>query len=87
MKQVRRWNAFEDLYGMNSAVLLISDRDRDFPIHSIDAEKDGSTANSDHGSRRRDLHVAGFRDLASDETGGTLDESEHRMVRATRQAD
>ncbi|RXH41901.1 hypothetical protein LRP30_09510 [Bradyrhizobium sp. C-145] len=72
---------------MNLTVLLISNGNRDLSIHCIDVKKDGCTANSDHGGRRCDLHVTRFGNLAGDETGGALDESEQRMVRATRQTD
>nr|WP_258767758.1 hypothetical protein [Bradyrhizobium arachidis] len=65
---------------MNLTVMLIGNGDRHLPIHCIDIKKDCCTANSNHGSRRRDLHVTRFGNLASDETGGTLDESEQRMV-------
>ncbi|WP_247542922.1 MULTISPECIES: hypothetical protein [unclassified Bradyrhizobium] len=72
---------------MNLTILLIGNRDRDLPIHRIDVKKNCGTANSNHGTWRRDLHVTRFGDLASDEAGRALDESEHRMVRATRQTD
>jgi len=73
--------AVVDLNRMNLAVALVDHRDRDLAVDRGDIENNRSAANAHGRNRRADLHVAGLGDLAGDEAGRALHQSEQRRVR------